>query len=202
LEIIDLIRQCQTGDKDSLGKLYGIYSQKALGTAYLISNSRGIAEDIVQEAFIQCFRHIRNLKDPQTFDAWFYKILVTTGWKMVKKHSRYISTESRNIDELVSISNSNNDFDACANSISLKQALEKLSFPLKTVVTLFYYNQLPIKDIAKITGWFQGTVKSRLHNARKQLYYELHGELLEDNYLESNMDIYKRKGYNLNGKHG
>ncbi|KNY28154.1 RNA polymerase sigma factor [Pseudobacteroides cellulosolvens] len=202
MEKIDLIRQCQTGDKDSLGKLYRIYSQNALGTAYLISNSRGIAEDIVQEAFIQCFKHIRNLRDPQTFDAWFYKILVTTGWRMVKKHNRYMSAESRNIDESASVSNFNNDFDAFANSLSLKQALNKLSFPLKTVVILFYYNQMPIKDIAKITGCFQGTVKSRLHNARKQLYYELCGELKEGAYLEKSLDIYKRKGYNLNGKHG
>lgn len=202
MEKIDLIRQCQTGDKDSLGKLYRIYSQNALGTAYLISNSRGIAEDIVQEAFIQCFKHIGNLKDPKTFDAWFYKILVTTGWKMVKKHNRCMSAESRNIDELASVSNFINDFDTFANSLSLKQALDKLSFPLKTVVILFYYNQMPIKDIAKITGCFQGTVKSRLHNARKHLYYELYGELKEGSYLEKSLDIYKRKGYNLNGKHG
>jgi DNA-directed RNA polymerase specialized sigma24 family protein len=87
---LDLIRRCQQGDVHGFSGLYVLYGKKALTTAALISGSRGIAEDIVQEAFIQCFNRIKELHDPDRFDPWFYRILVRTGWNMAKKHVQAI----------------------------------------------------------------------------------------------------------------
>jgi RNA polymerase sigma-70 factor (ECF subfamily) len=55
----------------------------------------------------------------------------------------------------------------------IKQEIEKLDIKHRTVVVLYYYNELSIAEIAKIVGCFEGTVKSRLANARKRLKVQL-----------------------------
>lgn len=102
--------------------LFNQYSNQAIRTVYLIIGRNDMAEDIVQEAFIKCYKEIKKL---------------------------------------------------------VNEAVDKLSVPLKTTIILYYYNELSIKEISKILGCFQGTVKSRLHNARKLLAKELRSEKFE-----------------------
>nr|WP_243663018.1 sigma factor [Hydrogenispora ethanolica] len=45
-----------------------------------------MAEDIVQEAFIRCYKEIRQLKEPDAFNSWFYKILIRCGWRLLAKN--------------------------------------------------------------------------------------------------------------------
>lgn len=167
MEKDDLIKLCQLGDIKGLEELYRQYSSNALGTAYLIAGRKGLAEDIVQESFLQCFHCVKKLKDTKTFDAWFYKILVRTAWRMVWKYNRttYLDTSSEN-----SISDINNSgLETVDTSIDVYEAIDKLSIQLKTVVILYYFNDMSVKNISKVLDCFESTVKSRLHNARKQL---------------------------------
>jgi hypothetical protein len=85
MDKIDLIEHFQLGDMSSFSELYKLYSKPALGTAYLIAGQKSLAEDIVQESFIQCFHSIKTLKNIETFDVWFYKIVTRTGWRMVAR---------------------------------------------------------------------------------------------------------------------
>lgn len=72
------------------------------------------------------------------------------------------------------------NFDTYETQLDVNEALNKLSTQLKTVIVLYYYNEMTIKQIAKVLGCFEGTVKSRLHNARKFLQ-----KVLEDGSLEN-----------------
>ena len=49
----------------------------------------------------------------------------------------------------------------------------RLDYPLQTTLILYYYNELTVKEIAKVMGCFEGTVKSRLYTARKRLKLRL-----------------------------
>jgi RNA polymerase sigma factor (sigma-70 family) len=174
LERFSLIKLCQTGDKDAFEELYRLSCHQAIKTAYLISGQRGMAEDIVQEAFIQCYKEIRYLKEPDAFNAWFYKILIRCGWRMLAKNKVLLSDNFITCDTI-----SNLDF--CLDDLvetrevnsQVQQAMKKLTLPLRTVVILYYYNNLTIAEIANVLSCVQGTVKSRLHNARKLLEKEL-----------------------------
>ncbi|MCO1602777.1 RNA polymerase sigma factor [Desulfosporosinus nitroreducens] len=198
MENTDLMKRCQLGDLDSFSELYHLHRKKALGTAYLISNQKGIAEDIVQESFIECFRKIRTLKNPEAFEAWFYKILVRTGWRMVKKHNYFLLVGDQTIEGLsATIMDSNSELDTSVTNLMVHEALAQLSLPLKTVVILYYFNDMTIEKISKVLGCFPGTVKSRLYNARIQLH-----DVLNENELNEpavNIFFSKRKEYGLNG---
>jgi len=197
MENIDLIKRCQLGDVDSFSELYHLHRKKALGTAYLISNQKGIAEDIVQESFIECFRKISTIKNPEAFEAWFYKILVRTGWRMVKKHNDFLLMGDQNMEGLSTTMDFNSELDTSVTNLMVHEALAQLSLPLKTVVILYYFNDMTLEKISKVLGCFPGTVKSRLYNARIQL----HGVLNEDELKEPIINILfnKRKEFGLNG---
>jgi RNA polymerase sigma factor (sigma-70 family) len=200
LENTELIKRCQRGDLDSFSELYKLYNKKALGTAYLISNNKGIVDDIVQETFIQCFLNIKKLKSPETFEVWFYKILLRTGWRMVKKQNRVISIDDGDIEDLSEASGYNSEIHGSETRMVVKIALEKLSLPLKTVVILHYFNDMTIQQISKVIGCFNGTVKSRLHNAKKKLYCELN-EMFNDNMqIDRPITVYKRKESSIDGE--
>jgi RNA polymerase sigma factor (sigma-70 family) len=195
LDKTTLIKRCQLGDLESFEQLYKITSKNAMGTAYLIAGHKGIAEDIVQEAFFQCFKEIKNLKDPGTFDVWFYKVLVRLGWKMSAKQRDTVPYESESLEASFFDCSLNPLIEAGETRLMVHEAVEKLSLPLKTVVILHYFNDMTIQQISMVLGCFQGTVKSRLHNAKKFLQRELSGAVDE----ESPNAIYKGKECSSNG---
>jgi RNA polymerase sigma-70 factor (ECF subfamily) len=67
---------------------------KALKTAYLITGNKHIAEECVQEAFFQCYQKIYQLKNPQAFESWFYRILTRICYDYIKKNKNNISLEA------------------------------------------------------------------------------------------------------------
>lgn len=169
-----LIEQCKKGDRGAYHILYEAHAAKALRTVYLLVGNKNIAEDIVQEAFIQCFQNIGALKKADAFEAWFYRLLTRISFRMGSRESRISTSDSADCEQIVNIGAA-----ACDEPLQMlqlnetrkevRQALDNLSLPVRTVIVLHYFNDMSIKDIAKVLGCFEGTVKSRLHNGRKQL---------------------------------
>ena len=174
MEIVDIVQKFQLGDKEAFNQLYELYIERAMKTAYFISGKKGIAEDIVQETFTEVFLKRRTLRNPQKFNSWFYSILIRTGGRMAVKQRDSSDTEEIFEDMIYSRSD---EVEVAAESkeinLKIQEILRTLSVPMKTVVILYYYNDMTTKEIAKVLECFQGTVKSRLHKARKIIREEL-----------------------------
>lgn len=155
-----LIPKIQAGDTAAFTQLYRQYSVKAYRTALLITGNIQTAEDTVQETFVQCCRTLNKLKSPHAFGSYFYRILTRTAWKLSSKDRLCLPLEDTILADISSEDKSYSELYAAIASLDIK---------LRTTVILFYFNDLPIKDIAKITGTLEGTVKSRLHTARRKL---------------------------------
>lgn len=181
MDNIKLIELCRQGDMNAFNSLYNEYSPKALKTAYLIVGNKNIAEDIVQEAFYECYRSIRKLRKPEIFQAWFNKLLIRICWRMAAKERKTVcGSLDEGYDENVSTYMSVVDpFENSELNEVVRKAINKLDTPLRTTVILFYFNDMSIKEIAKVLNCMQGTVKSRLHNARKYIEKDLR----KDNFL-------------------
>jgi RNA polymerase sigma-70 factor (ECF subfamily) len=187
MDTIELVNLCRQGDLDAFNNLYNNYSKKALRITYLIVGNKNIAEDIVQEAFYECYRNIKKLRNPAMFDAWFNKLLIRICWRMSAKERNLVcesldETYGENISSNTTVTD---PFENFAINEAVRKAINKLNIPLRTTVILFYYNDMSIKEISKVLNCMQGTVKSRLHNARK--YIE--NELRKDNIILSTKEI-------------
>lgn len=166
----ELVLKVQRGDKDAFEALFNLYKTKAMRLAYLITNNQTLSDDITQEAFVQSYLNIKSLRNPQQFKTWFFKILTRLAWKMSTKEKKVIAldaiTEPQEVDDRMNIEN---DFIQKEKSEAIMAAIRQLELKQRTVILLYYYNDFSIAEIAQILGCFEGTVKSRLHSARKQL---------------------------------
>lgn len=168
----NIIMQLKSGRLSAIDELYNLYSSYALRTAYLITNDKFMAEDIVQETFIQCIKNINSLKDNKLFKPWFYKILTRLSYREMKKAKKLLPVE--NIFEKAD----SQSFDTYFKGDSeIYNCIQSLGEKHRTTVILFYYNDMSIREISKIMGCREGTVKSRLSYARKQLREVLKNEL-------------------------
>ena len=194
MDIEEIVTRCKLGEKEAFRELLQTVEKKALATAYYLSGNKGIAEDILQETYMKCFMEIDKLQEPQAFKVWFFKILIRTGWKMTKKQSALIPLEitSEN-EELFCDENQGreNVIDNYEIKHVMQNAVNNLSENLKMVVILYYYNDMSIEEISKITGCFKATVKSRLFYARAALKKQLSSCFESENKISS---IAKQKG--------
>lgn len=174
-----LVKEMKEGKKDAFDKLYQQYQNTAIRMAYLITGNYADSEDITQEAFVKCYLHRKELKENQSFKSWFFRILTRTAWKYCQKKGKEIPEEEIDKGEVS---------DNTSLDIILKQEeheritkeIRQLSVKHRTVVVLFYYNEMSTKEIADILECMEGTVKSRLYTARKQLKKSLQLEKEEE----------------------
>lgn len=166
----EVVKKIQAGDMNAFEEIFEIYKNQAIRYAYLITNNKFTSEDIVQETFVKCYLKIKDLKNVEQFKSWLFKILTRTAWDYMKKDKAVLPVEdifekakNENIDKSL------HSYIRNEESKILRAEIDNLELKQKTVIVLYYFNGFTIKEIAKIMGCFEGTVKSRLHSARKNL---------------------------------
>jgi RNA polymerase sigma-70 factor (ECF subfamily) len=170
-----LVRRCQAGDKEAFRALVEQHSRVLFGTAYLMTRDRGLAEDAVQRALIQMWKHIRSLRLRSSFKAWLIRIVVNE----VNQQRRKKRVPIVPLEEAPEVAGDPDEAEAVVvrheEQQSLKRALEMLPSKQREAVVLKYFSDLTIPEIAAITGQREGTIKSRLSRALDRL-----GEILRN----------------------
>lgn len=192
-----VIERAQRGDISAFDCLVEQYSAKALKVAYLITGSRSIAEEAVQETFVQCYTKIHQLRSPQTFEAWFYRTLTRVSWRCSAKEKNLLSLDEirdRGRELALEDITAANLMESKEVADLIQVALKRLSLPLRTTVILRYFNDLSLIEIAQVLDCSEGTVKSRLHSANQQLAAELQRMGWENSHGENGSMKLARRG--------
>lgn len=165
-----LVEQLKNGNQEAFDILYEKYKNLAVRTAYLIMGNLADSEDIVQETFVKVWLYADRIQNADSFQTWMLRILARTAYRNAKKKRKEFPDE-----ETVSRMENRMDDSSLDKVIQmeeaerLKSAIKALPIRHRSVVVLFYYNQLGIREIAGMLGITEGTVKSRLHTARKRM---------------------------------
>lgn len=128
------------------------------------------AEDAVGEAVARAWEHWRDLRDPAAVRAWLVKIAVNCAREDYRKRAPEVYTAALEDQTLPAP-------DLSGEGLELWDAVLRLPPDHRTVVTLFYYEDMPLSQIARTLGVAQGTVKSRLSRARESLKRMLREEV-------------------------
>ena len=140
---------------------------KSFRTACLIMGNRADAEEAVQEAFLRAWRFRDALSSDSDFERWLYRVVVNTCNSKLRKE---IPHRDRRSDEGHLETMSTDDGQSqIADSHDIVAALRDLPVHLRIVIVLRYYSDLSEREIATAIGRPSGTVKSRLHEARRLL---------------------------------
>lgn len=175
----DLIQRWQQGQADAFDALYSQHSPTIYRLGWAMLRDREEAADVVQETFLRAHK-ARHRFDPSraAFGTWLYQIalnycrgrlrrkrLLTVPW-----FSHLIDTEAR-----PGADRPGPEAQLLRNEYqrALWEAIEGLSDRLKEVIILHYYLNIPAVEIAKMLDCPEGTVYSRLHNARRSLAEQL-----------------------------
>lgn len=169
MEDTELVKQMISGDMDAFDRLMEKYQAEALRAAYLISGNHADSEDIVQETFVSCYMNRNQIKNPEAFRGWFYKSLSRNAWRICKKRKREQPVEEVFDEKKPDPSRVLLQVIRDEEEREIYRAIEKLPVKQRTVIVLYYYNQMSIREIAGICGCLEGTVKSRLYGGKARL---------------------------------
>ncbi|MGM0751871.1 MAG: sigma-70 family RNA polymerase sigma factor [Bacillota bacterium] len=154
-----LIRKAKKGHHPSFIQLMKHYEQSMYRVAKGILKKDEDCADAIQETILICFKKIPDLKEENYFKTWLIRILIHECYALLNKQKMVIPVRECHPRDKA-------EFDL---KLSVQEAVSSLKDSLRTVTTLYYFEDLSIKEIADIVNIPEGTVKSRLSTARQQL---------------------------------
>lgn len=150
------------GDKDSFVRLIKDSEELMYRVAKSILKSAEACADAIQEAIVKAYSSIGSLKEPQYFRTWLIRILINVCNQMRLSSKKVVLIEEW-MEQQPDQSASSYD------RVEIQEAVDALEDEFRVIVTLFYFEDLSIKEIAQSLDLREGTVKSRLNRARSKL---------------------------------
>lgn len=147
-----------------LSKLIAEYGDSILRMCYLYLKDYHLAEDIVQETFIQVYSHYDGFRQQSSVKTWIIQIAIN----LCKNQMRTKWFSMGRTDEFPVLSCTEN-YDGILQHEQLITEIGRLKPDYREVILLFYYQELTVREIARLLGKKESTVKQRLKRARTQL---------------------------------
>lgn len=163
-----LVLRCQRREPAAARELVGMFEAPLLYFVRRLVNSETDAWDVVQDTWLNVFRALRRLKEPRSFPAYLYAAARNNALAHLRRTNARDALHA-SIDPPVDVDESDElDFEPDDATV-LHESLGRLSLAHREVLTLFFLEELSIEEIAKVVGVPPGTVKSRLHHAKRSL---------------------------------
>jgi RNA polymerase sigma-70 factor (ECF subfamily) len=162
-----LVLRYQRRDPSAAKELVAFFEKPLLYYLRRLVRSEDDAWDLLQETWISAFRALPALRDTRALPAFLYR----TARNHALAHVRHRQADFSLYAALDAPENSTEvepTFTA-EDAAAVHAGLEKLSLPHREVLTLFFLKDLTINEIATVLDIPPGTVKSRLHHAKKAL---------------------------------
>jgi len=183
-EDVDLVARTQAGDPDAFSDLVKKYSPRLYSLVYNMTSNHEDTNDLLQDIFAKAYRSIQGFRGKSSFYTWMHSIAVNMSINFLKKRGRRYTLSLDDVDsniqndkEFIDVTTGTNpvrEADLGELQQRLNEAMMKLSYEHRIVVTMFDIQGMPHAEISKILGVSEGTVRSRLFYAHRQL----------QNYLE------------------
>ena len=164
------VQEARTGDPAAWDALFKRYQLPLYVYVFELVHDEQASLDIVQETFIAAVRHIRSLRDDERFGSWLFGI---AHQKCIQHWRRSGREELVAEDALAAFPGGDDNPRELLireeQEAEFMQALKQLPAAQRAVLLLHFVEDFPLEEIAGITGVALGTVKSRLHYAKKAL---------------------------------
>ncbi|MCI7369601.1 MAG: sigma-70 family RNA polymerase sigma factor [Firmicutes bacterium] len=149
-------------DKDTFCRLVRQNEKAMYSVSFSILSNESDAADAISEALYRAYKNLDTLKNEYAFKPWILRIVRNCAVELVRSNKNLLSIDDVEVEE----SSGENDI---VTALTLRKAVEQLKQPYKEVVVLYYYEDLSIAQISKITGASVVTAKQQLSRARKML---------------------------------
>ena len=179
-----LVARARGGDADAFSALVTRYHPRLYGLVYHMTSNNEDARDLVQEIFLKAYRSIGGFQGNSSFYTWLHTIGKNMTINFLKKRGKRwqmslddLDSNVQNYKEFLALTATSDPVrEANLSELQrrLNESMMKLSVEHRMVVTMFDIQGMPHAEISKVLGVSEGTVRSRLFYAHRQL----------QNYLE------------------
>ena len=167
------IQKVLEGDINAFSILVERYQNLVYTVVYRVVKNKEQAEEVAQDTFVKAYESLVKYRGEAKFSTWLYTIAYRKSLDLVKSNRRLITSEL--IEEI-----NEGDIEQVTDALSYLQEQERkkiiaesiLKLPQETavLVTLYYFEEKNIKEIADIVGLTADNVKIKLFRSRKKLY--------------------------------
>jgi RNA polymerase sigma-70 factor (ECF subfamily) len=159
-----LVLRCQTGDEAAFAELVGRYGPRLRYYLGKVLGRAAAADDLLQEVWLAVFRGLGQLNAPAAFAAWLYRIARDRACRHLRRRPPPVPLE----DEPADPGPDEDEFSA-EDAEQIHAALDRLPAGQREVLVLRFLEGMAYEDIARVAGCNLGTVRSRLHYAKRAL---------------------------------
>jgi len=159
-----LIEECRQGNSKAQFRLYNQYSKAMFNLAYRILNNREDAEDMLQDAFVDCFRNISSFRFESTFGAWLKKIIVNKCINQLKKKKIDLT-----FCETLPVNYYEEESEEIYDTSRILKGIEVLPDGYRVILTLYLLEGYDHAEIAQILEISESTSKSQYSRAKDKL---------------------------------
>jgi RNA polymerase sigma-70 factor (ECF subfamily) len=168
-QLARLIERGRAGDLGAMEALYEMFKRPVFGLQYRHTMDQAVAEDLLQDVFLKVFTHLGDVRDPDTFPAWVFRIALNTCYSFLRQKK---AQSGRDVP-LSEMEGRIMDDGAAPVERDLKEPLERAvqSLPagLRSVFVLHDVQGYKHEEIARLMKCSVGTSKSQLFKARMKL---------------------------------
>lgn len=160
----DLVDASRSGDRAAFADLVERYRPLACRYALSLLRDRGLAEDACQEAFIEAFQHLGQLREPAAFPGWLRRIVVKHADRQRRRRLLYV--------ELSEIPGAHDPLALLIEAEAGREVQEHVALlpaHLRDVIALFYLDGYTVSEIATFLEVARGTIRKRLFDGRRRL---------------------------------
>ena len=173
----DLIDRAKSNDQDAIADLYNRTYDSVYSTLKFILKDDDAALDVLQDSYIKAFRSLDQLQEASKFPAWIKRIAHNRAIDELRKAKpvNFSDMVPEDSDEVLEFEDDRPEsmpdvvIDRRETARLLGEILDSLPDDQRICVTMFYYDQLSVKEIASELGLAEATVKSRLNYGRKKI---------------------------------
>lgn len=179
MDDLQAILRLKKGDINGLDTLITRYQVRAVRVAYLITQDAELAKDVVQDVYLSVYRSIRTFDTTRPFAPWLMRSVVNAAVKAVRRQRQHDSLDEPDDttdwnDQLADpAADPDEHLDTAATEQWIWEALASLTPERRAVIVLRFYLEMSEAEMAEQLEIPVGTVKSRLHAAKKQLREQL-----------------------------
>ncbi|HFF3190975.1 sigma-70 family RNA polymerase sigma factor [Bacillus cereus] len=167
-----MIEAFEVEDKEDLiDEIMNKYGQEVLQLVYSYVNNKEVAEDVMQDIFVKCYKSLHTYKGNSNLKTWLWRIAINhckdylKSWYnkkviVTEDDFTYMESQKESVEQIV-IQN--------AEDSRLASAVMNLPIKYREVIYLFYYEELSIKEIATVIEVKENTIKTRLKKAKELL---------------------------------
>lgn len=172
--VIHYVKEMQAGNEQAFNELYHMIYDDVFRMVYSHVHNQADANDVTQEVFISLYNNIHRLQDPEAFPLWVQKVVFTRCTRLFRKRKDSLMNE---YDELSLSYEAEKEldflpkekFDNESEQRLIHELVEKLQPKHQEVINCVYFKQMSVQETAEFLNRPQGTIKSQLYTARKEL---------------------------------